>query len=67
MNESVLKDYGWCKVLKRDAYYFISFDEGQIVIKMNDYQITEKEAISAIENEIEAEIIARSVQKRNAE
>jgi hypothetical protein len=65
MGESVLKDYGWCKVTKKDAKYFISFDEGQTVIKMNSYQITEQEAGFAVENEIEAEKIARSIQNKN--
>lgn len=65
MEKIILKDYGWCKILRDNTDYFICFDEGQIVVKMNTYPISEQEAESGIKDELEAERIARSVQMRN--
>ena len=44
--------------------FFICFDEGEIVIKMNTYSISEEEAEKAANDELEAERIARLIQSR---
>jgi len=64
MKESILKDYGWCRIVRKDADFYICFDEGQVVISMNTYQISEQEANKAKASEVEAEKVARSVQMR---
>jgi len=55
LEATLLKDYGWCKVALFESEYFLSFDEGQVVIKMNSYKISEDEANQAIKSEEDAE------------
>lgn len=65
LKTTLLKDYGWCKVALLENEYFLCFDEGQVVIKMNSYKISEDEANQAIKSEEDAEKITRTIQIRN--
>jgi hypothetical protein len=64
MGAKILKNFGWCRIFSIGDRYFMTFDEGGVVVEMNSYEITKEEAFAAIENEIEAEKIARAIQKR---
>jgi hypothetical protein len=64
MRQVTLKDYGWCRIYMIDDKYYMSFDEGGVVIGMNDYEVSEVDARSALESEIEAERIARLIQNK---
>jgi len=56
-----LKDYGWCKVLKKDEEYFISYDAGGIVIQMKEIDITKAQAIKAMIDQYEAEKVIKEI------
>lgn len=66
MRERIIKDYGWCKISTLEDDYYMSFDEGGVAVKMNGYKISKDDALIAIENEEEAERIARQIQSKNA-
>jgi len=59
----ILKDYGWCQVIKRLDQYILNYDSGGVVVKMTELEISEQEAKIAIENEIETERIIRDKTK----
>ena len=61
MEQEVLKDYGWCQVIKKGTNYYLKFDKGGVVIQMATYKISESQAIASIANEIETENIAKSL------
>ena len=61
MKQEVLKDYGWCQVIKKGINYYLKFDKGGVVIKMATYKISEYQAKTSIANEIETENIAKSL------
>ena len=63
MDEKIIKDYGWCKVIKKNTDFFMTFDAGQIVIEMKTYKITEAQAEEACKSEEVAEKIAFEIQK----
>jgi hypothetical protein len=56
-----LKDYGWCQVLKKEDRYFISYDAGGIAIHMKQIVITDKQALSAMVDQYEAEKIIKEI------
>ena len=56
-----LKDYGWCQVLKKEERYFISYDAGGIAIQMKQIVITDKQALSAMVDQYEAEKIIKEI------
>ncbi|MFC2105022.1 hypothetical protein ACFLS4_06705 [Bacteroidota bacterium] len=58
-NEQILKDYGWCQVIKRGENYFLNYDSGGFVVKMTEISVTKAESEIAINNEIEAENLIR--------
>jgi hypothetical protein len=66
MDKLILKDYGWCKIYFLNQKYFICFDEGQIAVKMNSYQISENQAKEAIRDELMAEKVAFEVQNNSS-
>lgn len=53
--KEVLKDYGWCQVIKKDEQYFVSYDAGGIAIQMKEIEIIESQAIKALIDQFEAE------------
>lgn len=61
MTKEILKDYGWCQVIRKESEYFLRFDKGGIAIKMTTYKISESEANISISNEIKAEEIAKTL------
>jgi hypothetical protein len=65
MNEkdTILVDYGWCQVIKRTDHYILNYDSGGVVIKMAEIRVSEKEAMIAVANELEAEKIIKNKQK----
>ena len=61
MKKEILKDYGWCQVIKDESNYYLKFDKGGIVITMITYKISEAEAKISIDDETKAEKIAKSI------
>jgi hypothetical protein len=58
---NIIKDYGWCKIFTDEGKSYISFDAGEIVVKMTTYEISEEQRSLAVESETLAEKIAREV------
>lgn len=65
MSKEILKDYGWCQIIKRHDKYFVFYDAGGISVKMVELGITKDEAKEAMINQHEAETVIRSKQKNN--
>lgn len=61
MKSEILKDYGWCQVIKKESNYYLKFDKGGVVVIMSTFKISESQANISIANEIEAEKIAKSL------
>ena len=54
MKSEILKDYGWCQVIKEESNYYLKFDKGGVVVIMSTFKISESQANISIANEIEA-------------
>jgi len=61
MKSKILKDYGWCQVIKEESNYYLKFDIGGVVAIMSTFKISESQANISIANEIEAEKVAKSL------
>ncbi|SHG62688.1 hypothetical protein SAMN04488109_1136 [Chryseolinea serpens] len=64
MNDEILKDYGWCQVIKRGDKYIIRYDKGGVAIKMIESEVSKKDANRALANQLEAEKVIIEIQKR---
>lgn len=69
MKSEILKDFGWCQVIKKEFNYYLKFDKGGVVAIMFTFKISESQANISIANEIEAESIAKPllIDKSNKE
>lgn len=66
MNETVLKDYGWCQIIKRMDQYFLRYDEGGIAIIMKEVVVTKEQAEKAMIDQYKAEeILVEVLKSRN--
>lgn len=63
--KEILKDYSWCKVLKKEEKYFISYDSGGIAVQMKEIEITESEAMRAMIDQYEAEKLIKEIIIKN--
>jgi len=61
--KTIFDSFG-CQIIERGDKIFIRFDEGELVIKMVEYEITEKEAQKAMLSEKDAYEVILSVQHR---
>ncbi|MDC1285750.1 hypothetical protein N8Z33_03585 [Flavobacteriaceae bacterium] len=64
MNEDILKDYGWCQVIKRDSKYFIRYDGGGVAVKMIECQVDKEDANKALIDQLQAEKVIIEIQKK---
>ena len=64
MEEQILKDYGWCKIIQRYSEYFICYDGGGVVVKMLEMEVGKEQAAKAMLSQHEAENVIREVLKR---
>lgn len=64
-NKIILKDYGWCQILKNSNQYFIRYDLGGAVIIMNENEISKKDAKKAMVNQNKANEIVIELRKKN--
>lgn len=63
MNDIIIKDYGWCQVIKRNGKYLIRYDGGDISINMLEEELDETQFENAILNQYEAEQIILKILK----
>lgn len=63
MNDIIIKDYGWCQVIKRNSKYLIRYDGGDISINMLEEELDETQFENAILNQYEAEQIILKILK----
>jgi len=61
MEDIILRDYGWCKVMQRNNKYVISYDVGGIAVQMMEMDITKEQAYKAMVDQYEAEKIIREI------
>lgn len=65
MNKNnILKDYGWCQIIKRQGKYIICYDKGGVAVQMVENEISKDEANKALINQLEAEKVIIKIQKK---
>lgn len=63
MKEDILKDYGWCQVIRRIDTYILRYDAGGIATVMKEETVSKEQAEKAMENQIAAEQVLIEVLK----
>ena len=63
-DEAIFDDYG-IKIAKRSAKYYISYDEGELMVKFVEKEITERDALKAQKSSQDAYEVIIAIQ--NAE
>ena len=53
MNERIFCDYG-IEIFKRDDRFFIRYDAGEVVVRLEEVEVSEQEALKAQKSESDA-------------
>jgi hypothetical protein len=64
MEVIIMEKYG-CQIVSYNDKLYIRFDEGEILVKYVDYEISQNEAIEAMNNEESAYQVCLKAQLRN--
>ena len=63
--EKIVNEKFGCQIIEKNDKLFIRFDEGEIVVKFVEYEITRDEAEEAMKSESEAYAVCLRAQSRN--